>query len=183
MSQRLTALLVIVFLAGAAYANEAAEARGAELLLPFKKELKSALLAGLEQGPVEALGVCRDRAPEIADALMQGGVRMGRSSHRLRNPANEAPEWLRPAMRSYVDDESNRAPVVVALPDGRWGYAEPIVTQPLCLTCHGEAVPPALVDRIEQLYPEDRAVGFEAGDLRGVFWLEFPMSDATAEQQ
>ena len=183
MSKRVAALLVIASIAGVAHANEAAEARGAELLLPFKKALKSALLAGLEQGPVEALAVCRDRAPEIADSLMRDGIRMGRSSHRLRNPANAAPEWLRPAMQRYVDDDSNRAPYLVALADSRWGYAEPIVTQPLCLTCHGEAVPPVLVERIEELYPEDRAVGFEAGDLRGVFWLEFPMTNATAEQQ
>ena len=57
MSQRLTALLVTVFLASTAYANEAAEARGAELLLPFKKQLKSALLAGLglvEDAPVRS---------------------------------------------------------------------------------------------------------------------------------
>ena len=181
MRHKLAVLLVIALAAGTAHANEAAQARGAELLLPFKKELKSALLAGLEQGPVEAMSVCRDRAPEIADSLMRDGIRLGRSSHRLRNPANEAPEWLRPAMQAYVDDESNRAPYVVEFADGRWGYAEPIIAQPLCLTCHGEAVHPVLVERIEELYPEDRAVGFEAGDLRGVFWLEFPMSEATAE--
>ncbi len=181
MRKCLAVLLVIAF--GAANANEAAQARGAELLLPFKQELKSALIDALEQGVVEGLGVCRDRAPEIADSLMHDGIRLGRSSHRLRNPANEAPEWLRPAMQAYVDDDSNRAPYAVELPGGRWGYAEPIITQPLCLTCHGEAVPPVLGDRIEELYPEDQALGFEAGDLRGVFWLEFPMSEATPEQQ
>ena len=33
-----------------------------------------------------------------------------------------------------------------------------------------------LIDILEkyELYPEDMATGFEAGDLRGVFWLEFP---------
>ena len=169
-------LVALVSVAGVTHAYEAALTQGAELLLPFKKELKSALLSGLEQGPVEALSVCREQAPEIANSLAQEGIRLGRSSHRLRNPENALPEWARPAMQAYLEDDSNRAAFVVPLADDRWGYAEPIIAQPLCLTCHGEAIPPAVTERIKELYPEDRAVGFKAGDLRGVFWLEFPMS-------
>ncbi len=175
-------VLFVALAVGSAHANEAAQARGAELLLPFKKELKSALLAGLEQGPVEAISVCREQAPEIADSLMQDGIRLGRSSHRLRNPGNVAPDWVEPLMQEYLDDGENRGSSIVALAEDKWGYAEPIITQPLCLTCHGDAVPPVLAERIEELYPEDQAVGFEAGELRGVFWLEFPMSDASPEQ-
>ena len=43
-----------------------------------------------------------------------------------------------------------------------------------CLTCHGSSLAPDVAAQISDLYPQDRAVGFEAGDLRGVFWLEFP---------
>ena len=46
--------------------------------------------------------------------------------------------------------------------------------QPLCLTCHGSELAPGVAEQISELYPEDHAIGFEAGDLRGVFWLEFP---------
>jgi len=185
MSRQFAILLVtaLVLSADVTHAYEVALTRGAELLLPFKKELKSALLSGLEQGPVEALSVCREQAPDIANSLMQEGIRLGRSSHRLRNPDNVSPEWVRPAMRAYLDDGSNRAPYVVPLAEGRWGYAEPIIAQPLCLTCHGEAIPPSVTERIEELYPEDRAVGFKAGDLRGVFWLEFPMSGDREEKK
>ena len=171
-------LIALVLAAGVSHAQGTPLERGAELLLPFKKELKSALLAGLEQGPVEALGVCRDKAPEIADSLMQDGIRLGRSSHRLRNPDNTAPDWVRPLMQQYLDSDENLGPSIVALAEDQWGYAEPIVTQPLCLACHGEAVSPMIAERIEDLYPEDQAVGFAAGELRGVFWLEFPMSAA-----
>ena len=55
----------------------------------------------------------------------------------------------------------------------RVGYVEPIVTQPMCIACHGETLSPAVADAIGRLYPEDRATGFAAGDLRGVFWVEF----------
>ena len=42
--------------------------------------------------------------------------------------------------------------------------------QPLCATCHGESVEPALLARIRERYPEDQAVGFRVGELRGLFW-------------
>jgi len=167
-------LLFPLLVAGATHTYDVALTRGAELLLPFKKELKSALLEGLEQGPVEAISVCQVRAPEIAESRRREGIRVGRSSHRLRNPANSSPEWVQTAIQMYLDDDRNRAAYVVPLSDDRWGYAEPIIAQPLCLTCHGQDLSPAVAERIDELYPEDQAVGFEAGDLRGVFWLEFP---------
>jgi len=148
-------------------------ARGAELLKPFKAELQSALRTGLEQGPIEAIDACRVKAPEIAAELSRGDTRLGRSSHRLRNPLNASPEWVSPVLQAYLDDDANRASRAVPLPNGRWGYVEPIVTQPLCLTCHGKAVPAEVTARIRVAYPEDRAVDFDAGDLRGVFWIEF----------
>ena len=99
---------------------------------------------------------------------------MGRSSHKLRNPDNKAPDWVSPIMQAYLHEPSSREPRVVELPGDRWGYVEPIMVQPLCLTCHGSALAPDIAAQISDLYPEDRAVGFEAGELRGVFWLEFP---------
>jgi hypothetical protein len=152
-------------------------ARGAALLAPFKANLQQALRAGLAEGAVEAVGACRIRAPEIAGNLSRDGVRVGRSSHRLRNPANAPPDWVKPLLDEYAADPSDRKPKSQALSEGRVGYVEPIATQPLCLTCHGDGLEPDLAARITSLYPKDEAVGFRAGDLRGVFWAEFPRSD------
>jgi hypothetical protein len=77
-------------------------------------------------------------------------------------------------MQTFLDDPSSREPLAVGLADNRWGYVEPIMLQPLCLTCHGSELAPGVAEQISELYPEDHAIGFEAGDLRGVFWLEFP---------
>lgn len=149
-------------------------ARGAELLAPFKSDLKKALSTGMQEGPAAAIEVCSELAPGIAQSLSVDGVRMGRSSHRLRNPDNTAPGWVGPIIQAYLDDPSSRAPQAIELADNRWGYVEPIIVQPLCLTCHGSELAPEIAARISELYPEDRATGFETGDLRGVFWLEFP---------
>ncbi|MGI9592228.1 MAG: c-type heme family protein [Myxococcota bacterium] len=181
MTRRLVALLAVVVCgAGAASvgADEPGAAeRGSELLAPFKRELQQALREGLAKGPAEAIDACRERAPEIARARSRDGVRMGRASHRLRNPANAAPEWVAPTLAAYLEEDSERAPRVVAIGEGWSGYVEPILTQPLCLTCHGEALAPEVAERIAALYPEDRAVGFRVGELRGVFWVEYPAAD------
>lgn len=130
----------------------------------------------MEQGPVRAISVCKEQAPAAADALSKDGVRLGRTSHRLRNPENTAPDWVVPVLESYLDDETNRAPTFVALPDGREGYVEALVTQPLCIACHGETLDPEVARQIQESYPDDKATGFEVGDLRGVVWAEYPVA-------
>jgi hypothetical protein len=165
--------LTLLFAIPAA-ADDMASARGAEIIAPFKMQLKEALMAGLAQGPSEAIGACKLRAPEIARALSVDGVVMGRSSHRLRNPRNAAPDWVSPVMQAWVDDDTDRTPRTVDLPGDRVGYVEPILMQPVCLTCHGDVQDPSLAETIAAEYPEDRATGFELDELRGVFWAEFP---------
>ena len=44
----------------------------------------------------------------------------------------------------------------------------------MCLACHGEHPAEAVRERLAALYPEDNASGYREGDLRGVFWAEFP---------
>ena len=61
-----------------------------------------------------------------------------------------------------------------ARPDGSARYMSAIVTQPLCLTCHGSEIAPEVAAEIARHYPEDQATGFAAGDLRGAFLIEWP---------
>lgn len=166
---------VFALMAGVVLAQDSEPGPGARLLAPFKQDLQQALLDGLAQGPEEAIAACRIRAPAIADALSRDGVRVGRASHRLRNPANAAPDWVAPILDAYANDPSDRAPRTIPLGDDQSGYVEPIILQPLCLTCHGETLAPGVASRIRELYPTDRAVGYEAGELRGVFWVEYPL--------
>lgn len=178
--RRTIAVATLALAAAVAGAGPDELARGAELLAPFKRELQAALQQGLAQGPVEAIAACRVKAPAIARSLSHDGVRVGRASHRLRNPANVPPAWVAPILHAYVASAADRAPRAVQLgdgpddPDGRWGYVEPIFVQPPCLACHGETLAPDVAARIAALYPDDRATGFRVGDLRGVFWVELP---------
>jgi hypothetical protein len=147
--------------------------RAQSALAPLKKGLMSALQSALAEGPEAAIAACRVEAPRIAAEASAGGVRVGRTSHRLRNPLNAPEDWMRPLLRAYQDG-STEPWLSAALPDGALGYVEPVRIQPLCLTCHGEALEAPLASRIAELYPDDRATGFADGELRGLFWAVVP---------
>lgn len=172
-----TVLMALVLLSSTALTQESEPARGAELLAPLKKDLLSALQAGMQEGPVTAIGACKVQAPAIADSLSVDGVRIGRTSHRLRNPANVAPDWVDSVLEAYLEEESERAPRVVSLANNREGYVEAIVIKPLCLACHGENLAPDIAAQIKTMYPQDEATGFKIDELRGVYWVEYPAAE------
>jgi RND family efflux transporter MFP subunit len=150
---------------------EAARARAAAVIADLKLELEAALAAALALGPEAAIQTCRVEAPRIAAKHARDGVRVGRTSHRLRNPANAPATWMQPPL-----DEFRNAPPkpgssrTVDLGARGIGYIEPIYLKPVCTTCHGNAIEPALLERIRAQYPDDQAFGFEEGDFRGLFW-------------
>lgn len=174
MYRRFQISAVLFVVVSVAIADEATGTRGAEILAPFKAELKAALLEGLAEGPAAAIGACKLEAPRIAAAISVDGVAVGRTSHRLRNPENIPPEWVSPVMQEYLADPGARTPRTVELPGGKVGYVEPILMQPLCLTCHGDVQDSALAAGLADEYPEDQATGFKLDELRGVFWAAFP---------
>lgn len=134
------------------------------------EELKAALTAALQEpGLARALGTCRVAAPSITASHQTSDIEVGRTAQRLRNPANRPPAWAAPAV-----EEGLAGPLYFRADDGRLGVMSPIMTAPLCLSCHGDRadMPPGLVASLDALYPSDEAVGFKAGELRGWFWSE-----------
>ena len=147
--------------------------RARSALIPLKQNLKSALVAALADSPITAVDVCQLSAPVITEGARSPGIRVGRTSDRLRNPANAPRPWMEPLLAQLAEQKPPPGSgSVVALEGDRVGYVEPIYLMPLCATCHGASVPPELLAHIRQRYPEDRAVGYEPGDLRGMFWVE-----------
>lgn len=183
ITQGLAALATVALLAGTPVLADGGDPagrleRGRQALAPFQAGLQAALQEGLAKGPLEAIDTCRVQAPAIARAASTNAgpdveaVEVGRTSHRLRNPSNAPRDWVRPLLDGYLAEPGNRAPRAVDLGSGRWGYVQPILVQPQCLTCHGSAIAGPLSARIAVLYPKDRAVGFRDGDFRGLFWAE-----------
>ena len=146
--------------------------QGAEAVMPLKKNLKRALVKGLEEGPVEAVTACQVVAPAVTKAAGSQVAKVGRTSHKLRNPNNAPKLWMQPLLQEYLTSPDQMEPRVVVLDENTVGYVEPIYLQPMCVTCHGTAIPPDVQERIDELYPADQATGFEPGHFRGVLWAE-----------
>lgn len=166
-------IAVLLLSLSAANAQQAKPVTGAEILTPFKKNLQQALLSGLAESPEQAIQVCSIEAPQIADSISVGNITVGRTSDRLRNPDNNGPDWVIPILDAYINSTSEREPQTVALSNNKTGYAEPIILQPVCLTCHGSQLSSQVTAAIDEVYPDDRATDYQVGDLRGVFWVEY----------
>lgn len=157
------------------YATQAAKETGRGL----KKRLQSAMKAG---GPVEAVTACNLQAPKVAADIAEiRGVRVGRSSLRIRNPGNAAPPvwvttWLKEQGERAAEGVVGRREVVDA-PGGdkQARVLLPLAVEPACLTCHGPAdqIAPPVAERLSSLYPTDQATGYAVGDLRGALWAEY----------
>jgi hypothetical protein len=166
-----------VLLDHAAIAQQANQDHAATILEPFKRNLQQALREGLSRSPVEAVSACQLQAPKIAEGISRDGIRVGRTSDRLRNPDNRSPDWARPILEEYLADPSAQTARTLSLAGGRVGYIEPIYMQSLCLTCHGESLAADVAEEIKRRYPEDQAIGYKPDELRGIFWLEYPVSE------
>jgi hypothetical protein len=146
-----------------------------ELQTTLLSRLTSALADG---GAPAAVRVCRDEAQALTRTVgATHRLELGRTSHRVRNPSNAPRAWAAPTVTAHAGRKvAEVRPVVLDL-GGRIGVLRPIGTLESCTTCHGprEAVDAAIGDVLRVAYPQDAAVGFAPGDLRGWIWAEAPL--------
>lgn len=147
----------------------------------FQSALKGELLAGMKAGgPVEALDICKIEAPKIAAAHTDSGWSIKRVSDRNRNPQNIADSVEADILNRFVEGKATPAAFGHWVkPDSLYHYYAPIVTGKLCLNCHGDAASLAsgVPEKLKELYPDDRAVGYKEGDIRGLFVVEVKWPD------
>lgn len=142
----------------------------------FQKALQARLGAALAQGGAPAaVDVCATEAAGIArEQSATSGVRMGRTSDRLRNPGNAPPAWARTfLLLSAGEKAKDVAPLAVDL-GAEVGVLLPIAVKPACLGCHGPAngIAPKVKEALQARYPRDQATGYADGDFRGFLWVE-----------
>jgi hypothetical protein len=148
------------------------------------KSLLTQLGATLKQemstnGPVAAVGVCKQAAPAIAaDVSQKTGMQVGRVGTRVRDTALGTPDaWEQAALTDFAARLAKGEPAekmeftqVVTESTGKYlRYAKAITLQPMCLTCHGPLanIPDGVKARLAIDYPNDKATGYNVGDLRG----------------
>jgi hypothetical protein len=163
------------------YAAEAKQITGA-----FFEELKGELVKGMKAGgPVAAIDVCHTIAPAIAEKHSQNsGWDVARTSLKLRNPGNAPDAWEIQVLKQF---EARRAQgegpdtlayseVVEENGEQYYRFMKGIVMPPVekmpCLMCHGDNIDAATAAKLDELYPQDQARGYTAGQVRGAFTLK-----------
>lgn len=161
-----------------------------KLIATFGQQLKGELLAAMnEAGPMGAIEVCHDEAPKIAAANSGEFWTIRRVSDRNRNPDNAANEHEMGVLASFEDTSASSPAHSWAwseTPEGKlFSFYKPIRMAPVCTKCHGgdDVIDADVKAALAEMYPDDRAVGYEAGDLRGMFVVEveWPEGKAFAE--
>ncbi len=146
----------------------------------FMKELKSILVAEMKKGgPESALNVCSDTAQEFAkNYSAKKGMEVRRVSFMNRNEANVPDEaevmWLKECENMMKADNFNKDTVFFRVErtanSKTLHLAKPILLAEECVVCHGteDQIPGNIKKLIAEKYPDDKAVNFKPGDLRGL---------------
>jgi hypothetical protein len=165
-----------VDLTTASAATAAAAARADQAIQELQTTLVGRLSGALASGgPAAAVQVCRDEAQALTSTIgTKHNLAIGRTSHKIRNPGNAPRSWAAATVAGHAGRKvADARPVVLDL-GGRVGVLRPIGTLDFCVTCHGprETVDAAIGAVLKSAYPQDQAVGFAPGDLRGWIWAE-----------
>lgn len=141
----------------------------------IKENLMNALADG---GTLNALEFCNYKAIHLTDSMSNElDVKLKRVSDKNRNPLNTANEYEMNFILSQKDKMKNGENPETKLQeiDGKMISYQPIVTNAMCLQCHGtvgETMTQETADKIKSLYPLDLATGYQVNELRGIWVVE-----------
>jgi hypothetical protein len=142
--------------------------------------LSGELQKAMQQGGIDsALHYCNLNAYPLTDSLsVVHKAAIKRMSNKARNPKNKADELATFMIKGFGNDrnEGNTLTPKLVLKDDSVLFFKPIITQPLCLTCHGtpgKEVAFSTDSTIQKLYPRDKAVGYKNNEVRGVWRIAF----------
>lgn len=139
-----------------------------------------------KNGPASAVGVCNEKAPQMAKAASEkSGWAIRRVSARNRNPKAVPDAWELAALEDFDRrTAAGEKPVTLEKFDvveiggaQEYRYMKALPMQQVCLACHGasENIPPDVAERLKSLYPADKAVGYSLGQIRGAITIRKPV--------
>jgi len=156
---------------------------GDDLMGETKRKISTTLVDAMEKGGVKyASQFCNLAAYPIVDSISKvHNARIRRVSDKPRNPKDAMDEEEQKVFAIFKAKaqvpNAEMKPVVVQHDDGTVGYYAPIkISMPTCLKCHGEVGKDIKAEDykvLKSLYPNDVAVGYKEGDLRGMFSIRF----------
>lgn len=150
----------------------------------ISRQAQSALLSHVSEamqqgGSSYAVEFCNLKASGITDSLNNiYNCNISRVTDKNRNPDNALATDLEKQLWHYflTVNENSMIHDTVVKSGQQVVYYKPILTaMQTCLQCHGpeEQIDKDTYIQIKELYPEDKAIGYEMNELRGLWKIEF----------
>lgn len=139
--------------------------------------MRSGLAKGIDMDNVDAgtfAQVCKPVGKQAMEIGKTNGWTVRQIAVKNRNPANRADDEAAALFADFEAYPEMDSLWLHTSLDGTpgWRYLRRITVEPACLTCHGaKEQRPSFV---QTGYPEDKAFGFKAGDLRGLYSVFVP---------
>ena len=162
--------------------SELAMKYGDIISLETKKTLGMNLMKAVQEGGViNALDFCNLNAYPLVDSLERKyHANIRRATIKTRNPDDAPDEVENEIIQKYTEllaKGKTADPDVRKLDDNLWLYTKPIILDnAMCLNCHGTPgtdISNENYDHIRKLYPDDKAINYKVGELRGIWSIAF----------
>lgn len=155
---------------------ESFTSKGAAMAANTQKVLGGNLISAIrEDGPVYAMEFCNIQAQPLTDSMsVEMNAMIRRVTDQPRNPLNQATTEQLDHIRKLKNDlnqGNTLEPYAIQNGDKVIAYY-PIITNSLCLQCHGDPetqINEKTLARIKEYYPDDKAIGYTEGQLRGIW--------------
>jgi len=152
---------------------------GLNYALETKKVLGKNLMGMIQKkGTLEALKFCNVEAYPLTDSMAKHfDAKIKRVSDKPRNPSNQANANELEKIdyfKTLVAKNEDINPVVEKF-RGEKHFYYPILTNSMCLQCHGKPgdISPEVKASINNLYPDDMATGYDINEVRGIWSIAF----------
>lgn len=148
--------------------------------LGTKKVLGKNLMGTIQQkGTLEALKFCNHKAYPLTDSMaVKFNATIKRVSDKPRNPKNKATPKELAVIELYkklITEKSEIKPITEEI-NGKTQFYYPIKTNSMCLQCHGKSnkqIKPAILKKLTELYPKDKAINYDINQVRGIWSITF----------
>lgn len=134
----------------------------------------------LKNGEASALAFCNERAYPLTDSMATvQNVYIKRVSDKNRNPNNKANNIELKHIQTFKTNLATDKDIspIIEEKDGKIHFYAPIFTNGMCLKCHGSPkkgqIKPEVVKLLSNLYPEDKATGYDTNQIRGIWSIVF----------
>lgn len=181
-------LIVLVFVAMVSCGNSLTDKekqeysnKGKEVAQASFEALSEKLTEQMKMGgTVQAIPFCNIEAMPLTQQLSEKhNVTIKRTSDKLRNQKNKPTERELEIINNYhklISSKQAVKPIVEVDSNNKKHFYAPIILKANCLVCHGkveEFVTVKTDSIIKSLYPNDKAIGYNEGDLRGIWSIAF----------